>query len=142
MAMHRADPKLRRTAAWALPAAALVSVLGYVLLRQWFAELKHMPAAAAKSQLLIFVAWCWGVMCVSLFALSAYVWQLGAQVVAHRRFPLPGARVVRDVRVVQGELARRYGRCLQAVSVVLLVVGCVGAALSWRAYEALAASAL
>jgi hypothetical protein len=141
MEMQRADPKLRRTVAWGAVAAAFAGVLGFLLLRQWLAELAHVPAAVAKSQLVNFVAWCLVSLCLSLFAFAGYVLRLGAQVVAHGRLPLPGARVVRDTRVVQGEVARRYGRWLQLLGVALFVASAVGAVLSWRAYGALAAGA-
>ena len=53
---------------------------------------------------------------------------------------MPGARVVRDVRRVTGEAARRYGRGLQFFGVALLVACLCGAVLGWRVYQALATS--
>ena len=81
-----------------------------------------------------------GLLCLCVFALSIYFWRLGAQVVGQGQFPLPGARVVRDVRMVRGEAALRYGRGLQFFGVALLVACLCGAMLGWRAYQAFAAS--
>ena len=46
---------------------------------------------------------CLSLLCLCLLTLSIYFWRLGAQVVGQGQFPLPGARVVRDVRKVTGE---------------------------------------
>ena len=141
MELHRADSKLRRVLALALVAAVLVGALGWWWLQAWLASLASLPVAAAKARLLVALAWCLGLLCLSVLSLSIYFWRLGAQVVAQGQFPLPGARVVKDLRLVRGEQARRYGRGLQFFAMALLVACMIGALLAWRAWQALAASA-
>jgi hypothetical protein len=140
MEMHRADPRLRRALALSIVAALLLGGLGWWWLQQWLAGLADLPFAAAKGQLLVALAACLGLLCLSAIALAVYFWHLGAQVVVQGQFPLPGARVVRDVRMVRGEAALRYGRGLQFFGVALLAACLCGAILGWRAYQALAAS--
>ena len=138
--MHSADPKLRRALALAVVAAIVAAALGWWWLQQWLDSLAGLPVEAAKARLLIALASCLGLLCVSVLALSAYFWRLGAQVVSQGQFPLPGARVVRDMRMVRGEAARRYGRGLQFFGVALLIASACSAILAWNAYQALAAS--
>lgn len=108
--MHRADPKLRRALALAVVGTLLLGALGWWWLQEWLDGLADLPIAAAKGQLLVALAGCLSLLCLCLLALSIYFWRLGAQVVGQGQFPLPGARVARDVRMVTGEAARRYGR--------------------------------
>ena len=138
--MHRADSKLRRALALAVVGTLLLGALGWWWLQEWLDGLADLPIAAAKGQLLVALAGCLSLLCLCLLALSFYFWHLGAQVVGQGQFPLPGARVVRDVRRVTGEAARRYGRGLQFFGVALLVAGLCGAVLGWRVYQALATS--
>ena len=138
--MHRADPKLRRALALAVVGTLLLGALGWWWLQEWLDGLADLPIAAAHGQLLVALAGCLSLLCLCLLALSFYFWHLGAQVVGRGQFPLPGARVVRDVRRVTGEAARRYGRGLQFFGVALLVACLCGAILGWRAYQALATS--
>ena len=140
MEMQRADPKLRRALALAIVAALLAGGFGWWWLQHWLDGLAGLPVAAAKGRLLVALAGCLALLCVSIVALSIYFWRLGGQVVAQGQFPLPGARVVRDVRMVRGEAARRYGRGLQFFGAALAVACLCGAVLAWRAYEALASS--
>ena len=50
-----------------------------------------------------------------------YFWRLGARIVRAERFPLAGARLVRDTPVITGKAARRRGKLLQILAAVLVL---------------------
>jgi hypothetical protein len=101
----------------------------------------QLPRPAAQSQLLTALAWCTGLMCLSLAPFAAYLWRLGAKVVLHAQLPLPGARVLRDTPIIRGEAARRRGRWLQGLAVALLACGIALAVVAWRLHVLLSSGA-
>ena len=99
-----------------------------------------LPIASVEDELLVALAGCLGLLCLSVLALSICFWRLGAAVVARGRFPLHGGHWVRDVRLVHGEAALGYGRGLQFFGMALPLACLCGAILAWRAYHALVTS--
>ena len=65
-------------------------------------------------------------------AAGTYFFRLGARVVRAERFPPPGTTVVRDTAVLRGRAARRRGRLLQALAVILIVATAGGIAVLLR----------
>ena len=96
--------------------------------------------SSVEGDLLISLVACVGLLCLAVLALSIGFWRLGAEVVVRGRFPLHGARPERDVRLVRGEAALRFGRGLQFFSLAVPLACLCGAILAWRAYQALAIS--
>lgn len=54
-----------------------------------------------------------------VLGLAGYFWRLGVAIVRAERFPAPGTRVMRDTVVLRGAPARRRGRLMQLVAVLL-----------------------
>lgn len=86
------------------------------------------------------LAWCLGLLGLSILALAIGFWRLGAQVIARGRFPLSGARRLRDARLVRGDAALWYGRGLQFFGAALPLACLCAAILAWRAWQAVATS--
>jgi hypothetical protein len=141
MELQRADPKLRAIVASLVLAAIVGSVGVFALLREWLEGSSQLPRPAAQSQLLTALAWCTGLMCLSLAPFAAYLWRLGAKVVLHAQLPLPGARVLRDTPIIRGGAARRRGRWLQGLAVALLACGIALAVVAWRLHVLLSSGA-
>ena len=67
-----------------------------------------------------------------LAAAATYVFRLGHRIVRAERFPPPGTTVLRDTVVLRGRAARRRGRLLQGLAVVLIAATTVGIGLLLR----------
>jgi hypothetical protein len=65
-------------------------------------------------------------------AVSVYCWRLGQRVVREERYPPARMRVIRDMPVVTGAMARRRGRLLQALGIVAAVAVMLMAFFMWR----------
>ena len=129
--VQRADPGARRMA---LGAVAIVVLLGVVLalragdlramLQTW---LRGDPATVLRRARWLAAAA--ALVTVLPPALGgAVLWRLAARVRAAGRFPPPGMRVVRDVRVLEGDGARLYAAVCRAGAVVLFVAALATAA--------------
>jgi hypothetical protein len=64
-------------------------------------------------------------------AAGAYLWRLGERVRETQRFPPVGVRMVQDTVVLAGDAARKRGRILQGLALMLIVTGCAMALLLW-----------
>jgi hypothetical protein len=122
----RADPAARRAALLAVIAAALVGGVVIVWFLPWLSALVQQRAAEGRS---IGLAVC--ITFASLVALlAAPVVFLGVRIVSSGRaaaravrFPPPGARVLRDTRVLTGRAAELVGRVHAALGVALVLCG-------------------
>ena len=120
--VRRAEPAARRQAVLIVVAAATLGGLLIVAvdrystpLRDWIlADPERMPSRL-KIVFSIFAA----TASAPLLAFAAYLWSLGAKVVASRQFPPPGHRVVRDTEIVEGESAMARGRALKTFAIIL-----------------------
>ena len=133
--IQRADVRLRRTTAivlaLAVPAAAACVFFG----ERWLTE----RAAAVSTQALIVQMRHWigiaaaiGSMC--LLALATHALLRARAAAAQQRWPVAGARVLRDAPVRTGDAALRAARLLQLVSLLLFVFAGATFALSWRLF--------
>jgi hypothetical protein len=120
----RANRKVRAVAL----AACMVSAVAGVMLIQWLLPQgeqylsKQSPQGALRI-LQIAV----GFIFLSTVPLSVYLFWFGYRVVKWRQIPPPGAWVIRDTRVVEGDPAQRRGRIVIALAVLLLAAGLLSA---------------
>ncbi len=97
-------------------------------LQAWMAE----DPAQAPLRLKLIATGLAAAVAVPTLIFAAYFWRLGDRVVRSNRFPPPGMRVIRDTVVWHGDSARRRGRFLQGLALILgFVVGGVVTIL-WR----------
>jgi hypothetical protein len=126
LAIQRADPRVRRRALAIVAVGTVVGALviwGSGELGQHVRDLAERDRAAAV-QIARWVLWLGGAaLLLPLFAFSAWLWRFAAQVHAAGRFPPPGATPVRDVRVLEGRLARIYARVTQLLALGLVACG-------------------
>lgn len=142
MDLQRSDPKLRLGALVIVIAALLAGVALLLVLQRWFAELKHLPSAAAQVQLLAAFAWAIGSVCTAILWFAAFLWHSGTRVRRVAQWPLPGARVIRDTPVLRGDAAVARGRVMQGAGAALFLCAVCIAVVAWRLYHAFAADAV
>ena len=120
----RADPRLRRQAmillvvVTALGSAAIQWLLPWANATVEEAVRSGMPrSAVCKSTL--------AVLSVFAFAVAAFglhTARMGRRIRAAGQFPLPGARVIRDTRVIRGRAADMLGRAQTFLGAALIVL--------------------
>jgi len=134
----RADQRLRRI-------ANIVAVLGVFaaltlmwVFKPWLNQrLGTMTNHAAVIALQRGVAY--GLLCQGLCTLlvSGYCARLATRIQQQHRWPLEGARVLKDTLVRRGEAALRVGRLFNIAAVTLVALAAVLGLLSWNAFSAL-----
>jgi hypothetical protein len=80
------------------------------------------------------------VLMFPVLASAAYQWRFAARTIAARRFPPPGAQVVRNTTVLSGETAVTRGRLLQALAGILALIGLLMPAAIWYILRGIAAA--
>jgi hypothetical protein len=133
--IHRADPNLRRLTFIILSAAVLAAVLLIVLVHNWIGRSAlAMPDAQFVFELRRMIGFATTGCGLCLLLLAGYAARLGQRVVEQRRWPLSGARVMRDTRVRTGEQAVAVGRLLNMAAIALLVLSIGVGVLSWHQF--------
>jgi hypothetical protein len=131
--LHRADPRLRRLTLVVMGIGLLIAVLSISMFHRWLGRsVQDMPAAQFFMDIRRTIAFAIAGCALCLLLLAGYAARLGRRVIGERRWPLRGARVVRDTPVRAGADALIFGRSLNVAAIVLiaLAVGC--GVLSWR----------
>jgi hypothetical protein len=137
----RADPRARRLALLLLAGGTVagVLVLGWIL--PWLLESLEEAADTGRVSyraicigFLVFV----GAIALGVTAIGVSIARNGSRVIAAGRFPLPGARVVRDTRVQTGRAAMVVGRGQRVIGFLLIVLAAALFALSVYAIRLLA----
>ena len=67
------------------------------------------------------------VLFLSIIPLALYLLLQGRRVLKSERFPPPGAKVIRDTKLMKGNEARIRGRLLICLSIVLIALALFGA---------------
>jgi hypothetical protein len=125
--IERADPRTRRWAVALVALGAAGGLLAFLVaesrlpaLHAWITE----DPAQVQTRLKLIASGLAAAVAVPTLLLAAYYWRLGGRVIRSNRFPPPGMRVIRDTVIWHGESARRRGRILQGLAVILsFVVG-------------------
>jgi len=67
------------------------------------------------------------VLFLSIIPLAAYLFTVGRKMMKYERFPPPGMKVITDTKVVEGEKVRIQGQVMVVLSLVLILLGLLGA---------------
>ena len=135
--IHRADPQLRRLTLPVLAFAMLLAILLMVWFHHWLdRSTLSMPSERLVLEMhrMIGITSTGSGLCTLL--LAGYAARLGRRVIEERRWPLRGSRVVLDTRVRSGDDAAAFGRMLNVVAVVLIVLAIGFGVLGWRLFGA------
>jgi hypothetical protein len=75
-----------------------------------------------------------------VLGIALLVWRMGVRTVVCLRFPPPGVKMTQDTPILTGDAARRRGRLLQILAVVLATTALVMTGVIWAMAERLGAS--
>ncbi len=75
---------------------------------------------------------------LSIAPLGAYLFTVGRKMMRYERFPPPGMRVITDTKVVEGEKVKFQGQVVVVLSLVLILLGLLGALYSFYWIDQLA----
>jgi hypothetical protein len=132
-----ADRRLRRVTIVTLTVAALVALALLFVFNAWLTQL---AASLPTAQLIERLRRGIGVAVVAsglcLLLLAGYAGRMAVRVKKEGRWPLNGARVLRDTPVRREQAATRIGRLLEIVAFALILFGVAAVALSWRLFTA------
>ena len=137
MEIQRADKRHRAIVAAVFVGAIALGALSLVGFQSWLEGTRQLAPAQAKDALSAAFIWISASACLVTLLMGLYLWRLGARIRARGRFPLPGARVIRDTAVLEGAAARRRGAVLQAMGAAFAVCALGLFAASWFLYSTL-----
>jgi hypothetical protein len=123
--MVRADPGLRRLAAWLVLGATVLGTLGLAAASTYLRQVTS-PATMRW--------WLWGALGLASgggLAFGCYLARMGYHVLRVGQFPVPGQRVVRDTPVRQGRSARQIAWLAVGAAVLMWVVSLALPLLLW-----------
>ncbi len=78
------------------------------------------------------------VLFLSTLPLAAYLFAIGRKMMKYKRFPPPGMKVITDTKVVEGEKVKFQGQMVVVLSLVLILLGLLGALYSSALIDQLA----
>ena len=135
--IQRADLRLRRRTFILLGAALLGAVLLMVLFHGWIGRsVRTLPEPQLVFELRRMIGFAVTGCGLCLLLLAAYAARLAHRVIEQRRWPLRGARVMRDTRVRTGADAMTIGRVLNMAAIGLIALAIGVGMLSWRLFGA------
>ena len=138
--IQRADAGARRRAALIVVCAAVAGAILIALARTYRPALERwitQDPDQVGSRLRLAFSILAVVSSGSLLGFAAYFWRLGMRVVHAEQIPPPGLAVLRDTPIVRGSAARRRGRFIQVVAVMLTLLAVLIAVLFSRIAPAL-----
>ena len=91
-----------------------------VQFESWFANVRSMPVEAARESLTLGFSWSVGIGTVVIALAGCHFWWWGRRVLRALRFPPPGATVLRDTVILEGEAAASRYRLLQFLGVTII----------------------
>lgn len=134
--IHRADTRLRRTTAVVLIAAAIAAVALVLGFRNWLAS--HAASVTTDDFILRMRAWLSFVIAmigVCVLLLGSHAARSARGIATQRRWPLAGARVLRDTPIRHGDEALRLARWLNGIAVVLILAAVCAGFIAWRLFS-------
>lgn len=131
--LQRADARLRLISGVVLSAAFVAAMVGVFAFQQWMNEqAATLPTVQLIALLRRWIGFATTASGLCLLLLAGYAARLARRVAEQRRWPLAGARVLRDTPVRREAAALRLARLFNATAVVLLALAVGAGALSWR----------
>lgn len=131
--MLRADPAVRRAAILAVIAAIAIGVVALGYLQPLFDRARTGPATASDVAFAAVLLRTCGIATLAFgAAVDSFLALSAIRILRSGRFPPPGARVIRDTRILQGAAARRVALVHLLLGTVFLAAGFVLLILTWR----------
>ena len=59
---------------------------------------------------------------IPLMGFAVYFWKLGGVITLYERFPPPNTSVIKDTRIIRGDAARKRGKAVRLLSVLLIII--------------------
>lgn len=131
-AIEPADAPTRRRAIGIVAVGAVVGGFLIWTMEHWLAPIHGWVRADPSQRLWVVLLVLALLMAVPMLGVGAYLWRLGARVVAARRFPLPRHRVVHDTVIVEGPAAVTRGRWLKVLGLGLALAAAALGFMIWR----------
>ena len=129
--IQRADAYYRKLAILALAALLLGGAVFLVQFESWMEDVRSMPVEAARESLTTVFGWSVGIGTVAICLAGCHFWWWGRRIRRALRFPPPGATVLRDTVILEGEAAASRGRLLQFLGVILIFCAVTVVTGSW-----------
>ncbi len=135
--IQRADPRARRTTIAILALATVAALLLVFAFRHW---LSNLAATVSTDRLVVQLRHWIGVMMIAsaacLLALAGHAARVARRIGEERRWPLAGARLLRDTPVRRDSAALRRARLLDAIAIVFVALAIGAGAIGWRLFVA------
>jgi hypothetical protein len=132
-----ADRRLRRVTIAVLAIAALVALGSVHAYQTWLTQhAASMPMEQLVARLRHDIGIAVIASGVCLLLLAGYAGRMANRVKKERRWPLSGARVLRDTPIRREQAALRIGRLLDIAAFALILFGVAAVLLSWRLFSA------
>lgn len=126
----RADKKLRRRMLWLTGVLGLAGLIGLAFVHHYLQGINDLVGEdreagyANAARLAAAMAWMAG---LSLVGIGIWFLRAGHRVRRSRRFPPPGAKVIRDTKVRTGLDARDFATLFTAIGLLTTVLGALAA---------------
>ncbi|GAA0706974.1 hypothetical protein [Dokdonella soli] len=135
--IQRADPRLRRITVVVLVVATLAAALFVFALQRWMLQqVERLPTEQMIVELRHWIGMLLTGSGLCLLVLAGYAARLARRVIAERRWPLAGTRVLRDTPIRRDAAALRLARLLNLVAVALIALAIGVGVVSWRLFTA------
>jgi hypothetical protein len=129
----RADLRLRRVTIIVLALAVLVAIALVFAFQTWVTQqAASLPTQQLVARLRHGIGFALIASAMCLLLLAGYAGRIARRVMREHRWPLSGARVLRDTPVLRDHAAARIGRLLDIIAMVLILLVAAIAVVSWR----------
>jgi hypothetical protein len=129
--IQRADDRIRKLAILALAVVLLGGAVLSVQFESWLIDVRSMPVESSRESFTRVFSWSVGMGTMVIILGGCHVWWWGRRVRRALRFPPPGATVLRDTVVLEGQAAASRGMLLQVFGVTLILCAVAVAVGSW-----------
>jgi hypothetical protein len=132
----KADGTLKRRIILFYLVVAFVGIIIFKLSYDYLQEMKalaYQDIDTAVDQMLLFIRVWLAVSIAAVVGIGGYLLWFSVRVLRSGQMPPPGTKVVRDMKVVEGEKAMTRAKALIVASVLLVVIGL---AVTWETYSA------
>lgn len=131
--IQRADPAYRRRTLWLLAGAIVLAVVVLVGAQRWMQA--HAIVGAPREAAMQIRQWIGITMTLCgfcLLALAGHAWWLSSRALRGARWPLAGARVMRDTRVRRGDAVAPIVRWLRVATLAFVALAALAIAAGWQ----------
>lgn len=131
--IQRADPAYRRRTLQLLAGAVVLAIIVLVGAQRWMQA--HAIVGAPREAAMQIRQWIGITMTLCgfcLLALAGHAWWLSSRAQRDARWPLAGARVMRDTRVRRGDAVAPIVRWLRVAALVFVVLAALAIAAGWH----------